>query len=101
MLGCREGFFGLSWVAGKPLKVLMSVRRFRVEIGFQVSVMRFYHSIKEGKGFLGVFSSEVDGLMSGIAVGNDVVQLLSSMSPEQEYIVDVASQIRGDLGAID
>ena len=46
----------------------MSVGWFRVEVSFQVSVTKFDHNIKEGKGFLRFFSSEVDGLMSGITI---------------------------------
>ena len=75
----------------------MSVGGFRVEVSFQVSVTKFDHNIKEGKGFLRFFSSEVDGLMSGITVGNEVVQLRFSMCPEQEHIFNVAEPNQGRL----
>ena len=75
----------------------LSVGRFRVEVSFQVSVTKFDHNIKEGKGFLRFFSSEVDGLMSGITLGNEIVQLLFSMCPEQEHIVNVADPNQGRL----
>ena len=42
----------MSWVARRPLKVLVSVGGFRVKISFQISFRKFHHNVKEGKEFL-------------------------------------------------
>ena len=60
-------------MARGPLKILVCVCRFRVEVGLQVSLFQAHHDIKKRNRLQRLVSSELDVGMLGITGLDEVV----------------------------